>query len=239
MAGAVIVGAGDFPRKEYPRYIVRSADRIVCCDGALKTWLRVAPALFGHERMPDMVVGDMDSLSPALQKKFAGRIFHVDEQDFNDQTKALRFVLAEWPDVDTIHFVGATGKREDHTIGNMALLMEYARALDGRIAPSDGLSAMMDKALETYRGRGLQLEMVTDFCTAAAFTDSVSLCVGQGRKVSIFSSDNSLKIKSAGLQWPTDDVVFDGLWKATLNRAAEDTITLTLSHPAPVLVILS
>ncbi len=81
--------------------------------------------------------------------------------------------------------------------------------------------------------------MVTDFCTAAAFTDSVSLCVGEGRKVSIFAADNTLKIKSAGLQWPTDDVVFDGFWKATLNRASADTVTLALSHPSPFLVILS
>ena len=61
----VIICDGRFPKSDYPRYLVRSADFIICCDGALRKFLRASEAIFGEKRLPDVVVGDMDSLSPA------------------------------------------------------------------------------------------------------------------------------------------------------------------------------
>ena len=57
-------------------------------------------------------------------------------------------------------------------------------------------------------------------------------------KFSLFSPDNSLTIKSKGLQWPTDGVVFDNWWKATLNIASEDVVHLDFSHRSMALVIM-
>lgn len=238
MASTVIIGSGDFPRKEYPRYLISRAEHIVCCDGAFRTWLRHGPKIFGKEKLPDAVIGDMDSLGSFLRKKYASLMVHVSEQDFNDMTKAFLYTLREFPDTDTVHFIGTSGKREDHTVGNMSLLMEYARVLDGRTAPSDYLSGCMEKALAPYRGKNLQIDMVTDWSTVTAVTDSCSLAVGEGRKVSIIAADRSLKIKSAGLEWPTDGVVFDNLWKATLNRASADVISLEFNHPSAALIII-
>ncbi|MBQ2108510.1 MAG: hypothetical protein II476_00780, partial [Bacteroidales bacterium] len=118
---------------------------------------------------------------------------------------------------------GATGKREDHTVGNMSLLMEYARLWGVSGLPSEGKPTV---------------DMVTDYGTIFAVTDSCSLPVGEGRRISVFSPDNSLKIRSKGLVWPTDDVVFDNWWKATLNRASEDIVSLELSHKSLVLISL-
>jgi len=223
MSKIVIIGAGDFPKKEYPRYLVRSADRIICCDSALRTWLRVMKPLFGRDRLPDAVIGDMDSLPKTLQKRFSDRIIHITEQDDNDQTKAMRYVMDHYPDAAEIHFIGSTGKREDHTVGNMSLLMEYARIWEVTGLPAEGKPVV---------------DMVTDYGTIFAVTESCSLPVGEGRRISIFTPDNSLRIKSKGLVWPTDDVVFDNWWKATLNRASEDTVTLELSHKSIALISL-
>ncbi len=121
MATAVIIGNGLFPRKEYPRYLIQTADLRVCCDGALKTFLR-----YGFP-LPDAVVGDMDSLPDTYRKRYADIIFPESEQEDNDQTKAIRWITRNRPDIDTIHILGATGRREDHTIGNLSLLMEYER----------------------------------------------------------------------------------------------------------------
>ena len=223
MKTAVILGAGDFPRKAFPRYLLGSASHIVCCDGAFARYLSHMHSVFGGERLPDAVVGDMDSIPPRLFNGYRGLMHKVDEQEENDQTKALRYVIGHFPDVDAIHILGATGKREDHTIGNLSLLMEYARSMG-----LDGLGAP---------GRP-SVDVVSDTCTAFAVTDTVTLEVGEGRKISIFSPDNSLKITSKGLHWKTDDVVFDNWWKATLNRADEDTVTLEFSHPSVALIIL-
>ena len=67
----VIICDGAFPKTEYPRYLIRTADFIICCDGALLKFLRNSKAIFGEERLPDLVIGDMDTLSAAMQKKYA------------------------------------------------------------------------------------------------------------------------------------------------------------------------
>jgi thiamine pyrophosphokinase len=223
MKSAVILGAGDFPRAEYPRYLLSKADVIICCDDAFEGFLRHRDKIFRDKRLPDAIVGDMDSLSPKLRKEYSGIVHHFTEQEHNDQTKAFRFLMEHWHDVDTIHILGATGKREVHTIGNMSLLMEYAREYGACGIP---------------KGSAPYVDMVSDKATIFAITDSCSIQVGEGRPVSIFSPDNSLNIKSVGLEWPLDNVIFDNWWKATLNRASADTVILKFSHPAIALIVL-
>ena len=220
MATAGIVGNGQFPKKEYPLYLLESADYVVCCDGALDTYLRHFSGR--NLRRPDVVVGDMDSLSKKTAERFRDIAVKIDEQETNDQSKAFHYILEHFPDVDTIHILGATGKREDHTIGNLSLLMEYAREMRRQDC-----------------GRTVSVDIVSDWSTAFAITDSCTLDVGEGRSVSIICPDNSLNIKSEGLVWPTDNVVFDNLWQTTLNRASADRISLTFSHPSIALIILN
>lgn len=220
MATAVIVGNGQFPKKEYPLYLLESADFVVCCDGALDTYLRHFRGR--NLRRPDAVVGDMDSLSKKTAERFRDIAVKIDEQETNDQSKAFHYILEHFPDVDTIHILGATGKREDHTIGNLSLLMEYAREMRRQDC-----------------GRTVSVDIVSDWSTAFAITDSCTLDVGEGRSVSIICPDNSLNIKSEGLVWPTGNVVFDNLWQTTLNRASADRISLTFSHPSIALIILN
>lgn len=215
---AVIIGNGDFPQKEYPLYLLSRADYIVCCDGALDRYLRYTRD-HSMTRLPDAVIGDMDSISASSRKKYAHLAVKVDDQETNDQTKAFDYVIRTFKDVSEIIFLAATGKREDHTLGNMSLLMEYARRDD-------------------VKASGIHIEMVSDYSTIIPVTDSTELDCGQGRSISIISPDSSLRIRSEGLQWPTDNVIFDNWWKATLNRASEDTVKLTFSHPSAALVIM-
>jgi len=215
---AVIICAGDFPQKEYPKYLISTADYIICCDGAFQTWLKKAPSIFGDLRLPNAIIGDMDSLSPSIQKKYSSIIVRIAEQDTNDQTKAFKYIMENYKDVEYIHILGASGKREDHTIGNLSLLMEYCRM------------PIRDN---------LQIDIVSDYSTAFAITDSCELHIGEGRTISIFSPDNSLNIESEGLVWPTDSVVFDNWWKATLNKTSSDIVKLTFSHKSIALIILN
>lgn len=214
---AVILAAGAFPTKPYPLYLLQTADILVCCDSAFSKYLRRMPRIFGGERLPDVVIGDMDSLAASLRRTYGDIIVHETEQDHNDQTKAVRYILGHYPDVREIHILGSTGLRADHTIGNLSLLMEYPRM---------------------FGAADIAIDAVSDYGTAFALTDSAELHVGAGRRFSLFSPDNGLRIRSEGLQWPTDDVVFDNWWKATLNRSTADIVRLTFSHPSRALVIL-
>ena len=212
MDSIVILCNGAFPTEAYPLYLLDSAEGVVCCDGALEKWLARTP-----DASPLAVVGDMDSLPAALQERFAGVLAPESEQDYNDLTKAKRWVLREHPEVEEITILGATGLREDHTVGNLGLLMEYTR-----------LFQLGDR----------RVTMVSDYGTAFALTDSCELHLGEGRRFSLFSADNTLRISSTGLEWPLDDVVFDAWWKATLNRTSAPVVSLHFNHPSSALIII-
>ena len=216
----VIIADGQFPKSEYPRYLISTADFIICCDGALRKFIRNNEAIFGCRRLPDLVIGDMDSLSESMKKQYADIIVKVDEQEHNDQTKAFTWAIENIQDISEIQILGATGEREDHSIGNISLLMEYARRYD-------------------LEGMGINVEMISDHATMFAVCDSFEMDCGIGRKVSIFSPDNSLTIKSEGLRWPLDNVVFDNWWKATLNIADQDSVKLKFSHRSLALIMLN
>ena len=212
MNNIVILCDGAFPKEPYPLFLLDSADGVVCCDGALEKLLSHNPSA-----CPVAIIGDMDSLSAELQERFAEQLVKVEEQDTNDQTKAMRYVLEHYPEAIDITILGSTGLREDHTIGNLGLLMEYTRMFE----------------LGERR-----VSAVSDYGTAFAITDSCDLHLGEGRRISIFSADNSLRITSTGLQWPLDDVVFDAWWKATLNRTTDPIVSLHFSHPTSALIIV-
>ena len=202
----VLLAAGDFPRTETPLKALREADVRICCDSA-------AEALASHGMEPDHIIGDLDSLSASFRERYAGILTHIEEQDDNDLTKAFRLALTLAPGRITI--LGATGKREDHTLGNISLLLDYAREA------------------------ACPVVMLTDYGRFTAIFDTATLPSRPGQQISIFAFDNSLTIKSAGLKYPTDQVRFDTLWKATLNEALSESFTLTLSHPCGVLLFFA
>ena len=115
---AVILAGGDYPIAQTPLAILSSASYVVCCDGATNEYI-------ARGNRPDAIVGDGDSISAANREKYASILHVINEQESNDQTKAVRFLMAQGK--RRIAIVGATGRREDHTIGNVSLLVEYAR----------------------------------------------------------------------------------------------------------------
>lgn len=214
----VIICDGQFPKTEYPRYLLRTADFIICCDGALKKFMKNSVAIFGEEKLPDLVIGDMDTLPASWQKKYADIIVKESEQEHNDQTKAVRWALNNISGISNLYILGSTGGRADHTIGNLSLLMEYTRMFS--------LGEIM-------------IEAVTDEGTIFAINDTTEFDCGAGRSISIFSPDSTLNIRSTGLEYQTDGVVFDNWWKATLNKASQDNVKLEFSHPSMALIILN
>ena len=151
-------------------------------------------------------------------KKLKGK-GRLSEQDVKDRTKPMRYVTSHVPEADESDILGASGRHEAHTIGNLSLLMSYEKWWG-------------------FWERKVTLQIVSDYCSAFAISSSCRLSVGEGRKLSFFSEDRSLRIKSKGLKWPLDGVEFDSWWKATLNRSESDEITLEFNHPAPLLIIM-
>lgn len=211
---AVILANGEFPRREYPLWLLKNADVVVCCDSALN--VRRLRRL-GVE--PGAVVGDLDSISDAERKSLGDKAVKVEEQDYNDLNKAFLWLRENCPEATEIQILGATGKSEAHALGNLSYLLFWEKQY----------------ALEAS---GIKVEMVSDYNTAFAVCDSCELHIGEGRKVSFFAQDPSLRISTTGLRWPLDGLSFDYWFRGTLNMAENDVVKLVFNHPGDVLVIL-
>ncbi len=189
----IILADGEFPKGNRPLEKLTNSDNIICCDGA-------AEKLTEAGISPAAIVGDIDSLSEQYQQKYRDIIFRSDCQQTNDLTKAVNYTLKLNP--SKIIILGATGLREDHTLGNISLLYDY--------------SLISDVPVEMWTNSGV----LTPLCKGRVINAS------KGTQVSVFSLDTNLRIKSQGLKYPLDDVIFDSWWKATLNECTGDNFEL-------------
>ena len=109
---AVILAHGDFPQAEIPLDLLRQAPFVCACDGAVN-----------HYPQADAIVGDGDSVPESLRN----RLIQIEEQEDNDLTKATRYCLSKG--MKRIVYLGTTGKREDHTLGNISLIVRYVQEM--------------------------------------------------------------------------------------------------------------
>jgi len=77
------------------------------------------------DKLPDAVVGDLDSVSSGLKDLLDGRIHHFLDQDTNDLTKTMKFIHSQGGK-RPITLLGASGGREDHLLANLCLLTTYS-----------------------------------------------------------------------------------------------------------------
>ncbi len=187
---AVILADGEFPTADSPLQILREAKFLCCCDGA-------AAKAIAQGFMPDAIVGDGDSLEPEFKKRYAAIIHQESEQDDNDLTKATRFCIAKG--FRRIAYLAATGKREDHTIGNIFLLPRYVQQF------------------------GITPEIYTDHGWFSVINGTTELPSFPGQQVSIFNISGK-KVEGEGFTWPP--YTYNELWQGTLNEAKSDRILL-------------
>ena len=216
----VILADGEFPTHRIPLSILRTAEYIICCDGS-------AGKLIDAGFKPDAIVGDMDSLDENLQAEYAAIIYKDSEQEHNDLTKAVLFAIKQNP--ASISIVGATGLREDHTIGNIALLSHYKSLVNTYLNSTPAAS--------TLYSADIPIVLYTDTGKFFPITKSCVVNTPVGSNVSIFSLDTDIRIISKGLRYPLDKVVFDSWWKATLNQTIADPFELIFDSGRVILYI--
>jgi len=187
----VIVADGTFPQHQIPLGYLKNAKRIICCDGSAQNLILAG-------MLPEAIVGDLDSLNDDLANRFSDRIFPDESQETNDLTKAVSWCCKMG--YKDIVIVGATGKREDHTIGNISLLAEYIKYLN--------------------------VIMVTDTGILQSFLESSQIPSFPGQQVSIFSIDPETEVTSHGLRYPLTRTKIKNWWFATLNESLGDSFSL-------------
>lgn len=189
---AVVVGGGDFPSHPIPLAWLEKCNRIVCCDGAANDFLSSGYPAW-------RIVGDCDSISPANLKKYADIIRKFPDQETNDQTKAVSYLRGKG--LTRIAIIAATGKREDHTLGNVSLLIDYLR-------------------------HGLEARIYTDHGVFIPSRGDSSFFAPAGTQVSIFNF-GATGLHAEGLRYPLYD--FREWWQGTLNETSSPEFSIHAS----------
>ena len=200
---AVILADGAFPENPAVLEILKNAPVVICCDGAADSLCR-----YGLE--PSFIVGDLDSVSPETRAKYPERLIKVSEQETNDLAKCFRF--ARERGFKITHLLGASGKREDHLLGNLAQFAEFSKDFPGIL-------------------------LMTDYGRFAAVNGEATFGdLEVGSQISFFSFDPGARVTAAGVQYPLCDRPLKWWYEATLNTVTSPEVTVTSSGIMPVLV---
>ena len=184
-----LLANGDYPTHRIPLDFLNGHCPVVCCDGAANRFV-------AEGGVPTAIVGDADSLNAEVRQRFAHCLHVVEEQEFNDLTKAVNYISRSG-ETDIV-IVGATGKRECHTLGNISLLM-------------------------AYHHRGLNVCMYTDYCEIRPVSGLCTFSLHPKQQISIINF-GATGFKSSGLRYPIYD--FNAWWQGTLNEVTSTEVTI-------------
>ena len=186
----LIIANGRFPTNPLPLSLIKKAEFIVCTDGAANSFIAAGG-------VPNAIVGDCDSISDENRKRFAEIVYLNEDQEINDLTKSVNFCVQNGR--TDIVIIAATGKRDDHTIGNISLLAEYINIANTVM--------MTDKGIFTPINSTQQFKSF------------------KGQQVSIFAIDPK-EISSSNLKYPLKNRVLTNWWQGTLNESLGESFTI-------------
>ncbi len=200
----IILADGAFPKQEFALQYLNNAPKIICCDNAIEKLDK------NTNRVPEAIIGDLDSISKEYKTKYEKLIFHDPDQDSNDLTKAVEWCINN--NIYNVIVLGATGEREDHTLGNISLLLNHSKIINW--------------------------SFITDYGYFIPLTSSSTIQCKKGQQISIFSFDYNCKITSQGLKYPLNQHQFKLPWEGTLNEAIDNEFSLEISS-ADVIVFVA
>ena len=198
----VVVANGSFPQTTLPLRLLHEASVVIACDGSVE-------ALDKAGITPAAIVGDLDSIPSRFREHYADRIHIVEDQEINDLTKSIRFAYRTGQ--QEVLILGATGLREDHTLGNISLLMDYAPLFH-------------------------RVEILSDYGIFTPVRQTTTLASEPGTQVSLFSLAPFGTSSRTGLGWPNRNPHLTKWWQGTLNEATGNDFTITLSPDAQIIV---
>lgn len=189
----VIIANGQFPTHPIPLSCIERANYIICSDGAANEFIK-------NGGNPNAIVGDCDSISKENRELYSNIIFPDKDQENNDLTKSVQFCVERG--LKEIVIVGGTGKREDHTLGNISLLADYISIA--------------------------KVVMVTNWGVFTPIISTTEFKSYKGEKISIFSIDQ-VKLKTENLKYPLNDRILTNWWQGSLNVSIANSFKIITS----------
>ena len=197
-SGVTLVGGGPVSTRVLEDAL-RRAPRLVASDGG-------ADACRARGLVPEVVAGDLDSLSPEARAALADRLVRDPGQDDTDFAKALRAAGS----APVVLGVGFLGGRLDHALAVLSHLAERPPA-----APP--------------------VVLVSDDDAAALCPPRLALGCAPGDRVSLWPLGPA-RLRSEGLRWPLDGLTLDPAGRVGTSNAATGPVRLRCDGPCLVIL---
>ena len=191
----VILVNGEFPSHNVSIRKLNDAATIICTDGS-------ADKLLAHGLTPDVIIGDMDS-TKLKKDEFKGLWFVSSDQNKTDLQKTLDWCIVN--DLNNITVLGAMGKREDHSLGNLHALAEYSSKID--------------------------ITFVSNFAVIYCVQDKKVFSSSIGQQVSIVAIKHIHSISTVGLKYELNNEPFSPACNGISNEAICNKFTIKTTEP--------
>ncbi|MBI2791058.1 MAG: thiamine diphosphokinase [Gammaproteobacteria bacterium] len=197
MYDALIVVNGEIPHPKFWKDIPYRT--LICTDGAAKS-------LSDFAIMPDIIIGDMDSISvgthfstvEAIQKHFPlSKVLIISEQLSTDFEKALNF--AKENNLHNVICLGALGKSADHSIHNLSMLNRYKKVMN----------LMLMHTFEQSRQWVFLLQ------------ENTCITTQKGETLSLFSFENAT-LSTKGLKWELENTTISHSGQTAIRNMTVD-----------------
>ena len=123
----VLLANGEQPKNPKTLDFINNASSIICADGGYELAKLI-------NVQPTVIIGDFDSTDPnhaALQDNSLIKIIKAEDQNKSDLEKAIEYCISV--NIDLITLIAATGKRDDHTLANFLLMIDYFEQIEIQI----------------------------------------------------------------------------------------------------------
>ena len=199
MKKCIILANGKPPWKNVITFFQRNGyNTLICADGGADSALKM-------NLTPDVIIGDLDSISRETIRRFNKRskFIHQKRQNDTDVEKCLKYVIKK--NFSEALLVGATGNRLDHTFCNLGIVLKFF--------PQINFSLMAENSyLKPYNG-------------------NTYLKSFPGEIISLYGFDNKTKITTRGLKYPLRNASLPfGKKESTSNVSTTNSVQLKIKN---------
>ena len=168
---------------------ITNSDYIIAVDGS-------ANKLFDLEIIPDVIIGDLDSLQNINNKNI--ELVKTPNQNKTDFRKTLEWCIEK--NILNISIFGISGENEDHFLGNYYTLSDF--------------------------GEKISWKAFTDFSVISPCIGNKKFESFKGQKVSLFCMKGSSIVNSENLEYPLQSYHLKPSDDAVRNLSLEDHFTI-------------
>ena len=168
---------------------ITNSDYIIAVDGS-------ANKLFDLEIIPDVIIGDLDSLQNINNKNI--ELVKTPNQNKTDFRKTLEWCIEK--NILNISIFGISGESEDHFLGNYYTLSDF--------------------------GEKISWKAFTDFSVISPCVGNKKFESFKGQKVSLFCMKGSSTVNSENLEYPLQSYHLKPSDDAVRNLSLEDHFTI-------------